>query len=40
MKYSKPGIERLNLVGYMISKQSICILEGGRWDGQECHFPA
>jgi hypothetical protein len=39
MTYTKPTIERLSVVGHMITKASRCAAAGGKWDGQECYLP-
>lgn len=39
MKYSKPAVDRVQLVGRMIYTQSVCEQHGGFWDKGECFPP-
>jgi hypothetical protein len=39
MTYTKPTVERLSVVGHMISKQSRCEAAGGKWDDGKCYLP-
>jgi hypothetical protein len=32
-------VERVSLLAQMATKQSECIANGGKWDGNECNFP-
>ena len=33
MKYTQPGVERVNVIGRMLATQSQCEASGGQWFG-------
>ncbi len=37
MTYEPPRVERVQLLGQMLSPQSRCELRGGTWDGNDCN---
>lgn len=39
MTYTKPSVERSQVVGQMITTISQCRMYGGKWDNGKCYEP-